>query len=68
MEGLEAKDVYLALTRLELRYGIKIIQIFNDSGTQLSAITHTLGGAEGCLPAKAEQVTGSLQQHSLLPV
>ena len=36
MEGLDAKDVYLALTRLELRYVTKVIQIFSDSGTQLS--------------------------------
>ena len=64
MEGLEAKDVYLALTRLELRFGIKIVQIFSDSGTQLSP---SLLGEE-CVPTEVGEIMGSYQQHSLLAI
>ena len=35
LEGLE--DIYLALSRLETRFNIHIIQIYSDSGTQLAA-------------------------------
>ena len=40
LEGMEARDVYLTLSRLETRFNIhiiQIIQIFSDSGTQLAA-------------------------------
>ena len=37
LEGMEARDVYLALSRLETRFNIHIIQIYSDSGTQLAA-------------------------------
>ena len=37
LEGMEARDVYLALSRLETRFNIHIIQIYSDIGTQLAA-------------------------------
>ena len=52
IEGLEARDIYMAVTRLEMRYNTKVIQLFSDSGTQLapallgkkrSAFQHKLG-------------------------
>ena len=54
LEGLEAKDVYLALTRLELRFGTKIIQMFSDSGTQLSP--SLLGEKKGVFQQKLEKL------------
>ena len=36
MLGLEAKDVYLAIMRVQYRYNTQVIQIFSDGGSQLS--------------------------------
>ena len=36
LKNLEAKEVYLALCRLEWRYGTSIYQIYSDKGSQLS--------------------------------
>ena len=36
MLGLEAKDVYLAIMRIQYRYNTQVIQIFSDGGSQLS--------------------------------
>ena len=37
LKTLEAKEVFLALCRLEWRYGTKIVQIFSDKGSQLTS-------------------------------
>ena len=37
MSGLEARDVYLAILRVQYRYNIRIVQIFSDKGSQLSS-------------------------------
>ena len=37
LEGIEARNIYIALSRLETRFNIHIIQIYSDSGTQLAA-------------------------------
>ena len=37
LKTLEAKEVFLALCRLEWRYGTSICQIFTDKGSQLSS-------------------------------
>ena len=36
INSLEAKEVYLALLRVEYRYATKITQIFSDGGKQLA--------------------------------
>ena len=38
IQGLEAKDVYLALLRIQYRYNSRIHQIFADKGSQLAEI------------------------------
>ena len=37
LEGMEARDIYIALSRQETRFNINMIQIYSDSGTQLAA-------------------------------
>jgi hypothetical protein len=37
MTGLQAKDIYLGVLRLQYRYNTKVKQIFSDRGSQLSA-------------------------------
>ena len=37
MGGLEARDVYLALLRLQYRYNVRVTQLFSDHGSQISA-------------------------------
>ena len=37
MGGLEAKDVYLGILRLQYRYNTKVSQIFSDRGSQIAA-------------------------------
>ena len=36
MTSLEAKEVYLALNRLQYRYNTKVMQVYSDGGTQLT--------------------------------
>ena len=36
MASLEAKEVYLALNRLQYKYNTKIKQVYSDGGTQLT--------------------------------
>ena len=36
LHGLEARDIYLALLRLQYRYNVRIHQIFSDKGSQLA--------------------------------
>ena len=37
MAGLEARDIYLAILRLQYKYNIRVKQIFSDRGSQLAA-------------------------------
>ena len=37
MTGMEAKDVYLALNRVQYRFNTRIIQVYSDGGSQLSS-------------------------------
>ena len=37
MEGMEAKDVYLSILRLQYRYNTNVLQLFSDGGSQLNA-------------------------------
>ena len=37
MEGMEAKDVYLSILRLQYRFNTRVLQLFSDGGSQLNA-------------------------------